>query len=130
MDDILKEIREKSIRDAYFDALKNTKGKSSYVSTDDIIKGLMCISAPRFFITYDNARRIISLMHRGKKLPISNENKVEMYKEIYRRYIEYKSEMNISGYHILEKIIEEPAPSYYVNLETMKGIVYKSIRKR
>lgn len=130
MDDILKEIREKSIRDAYFDALKNTKGKSSYVSTDDIIRGLMCISAPRFFITYDNARRIISLMHRGKKLPISNENKVEMYKEIYRRYIEYKSEMNISGYHILEKIIEEPAPSYYVNLETMKGIVYKSIRKR
>lgn len=130
MDDIMKEIREKAIRNAYFDALKSLMGKSAYISTEEIIKGLVNKTAPRFFITYDNARRIVSLMHRGKSLPITNKKKLEMYQELYRRYVIYKNEFKVSGYCILEKIIEEPAPSYYITEQTMRGIVYKTFRKK
>lgn len=53
-----------------------------------------------------------------------------MYQELYRRYINYKKEFKVSGYCILEKIIEEPAPSYYITEQTMRGIVYKAFRKK
>jgi hypothetical protein len=52
-----------------------------------------------------------------------------MYKEIYRRYMQrMKDESNRYKYVILEQIIEEPAPSFYLDEETFRGIVYKSLR--
>lgn len=91
MDDIFREIRDNSIREAYFDALKSLRKSMPYISTEEIIQEVMKKEAPRFFITYDNARRVISLMHRGKPIRVSNENKLCMYKDLYARFLKYKS---------------------------------------
>lgn len=130
MDDIFREIRDNSIREAYFNALKNLRKSMPYISTEEIIQEVMKKEAPRFFITYDNARRVISLMHRGKPIRVSNENKLCMYKELYARFLKYKQEMKAPGYCVLKYIIEQPAPSYYVAIDTMRGIIYKSIKNR
>jgi glycosyltransferase involved in cell wall biosynthesis len=51
--------------------------------------------------------------------------------EGYRRYKEKAVDPNKRyKYLILEKIIEEPAPSFYLDGETFRGIVYKTLRKR
>lgn len=130
MDDILREIRDDSIREAYFDTLKSLRKEMPYISTEHIIREVIKKQAPRFFITYDNARRAISLMHRGKPIRVSNANKLRMYKDIYDKFIKYKQEMKTPGYCILKYIIEQPAPSYYVTADTMRGIIYKSIKNR
>ena len=66
---------------------------------------------------------------RGKPLPITNKNKIAMYKEIYRRYkAREKNCDNRYKYVILEDIIEEPAPSFYIDMETFRGIVYRTLR--
>ena len=70
------------------------------------------------------------MMARGVNICFSNANKREMYHEIYRRYLQMKEETGIAGFCILEQILEQPAPSYYINVATMKGIIYKSINKR
>lgn len=60
-----------------------------------------------------------------------NANKLAMYKEIYRRYInKVKDSSKRYKYLILESIIEEPAPSFYLDEETFRGIVYKTLRSQ
>ena len=87
------------------------------------------MKAPRFYVTFENARRFISILSRKKKLPLINPNKVAMYKEIYHRYIKrVKDSSKRYKYIILEQIIEEPAPSFYLDEETFRGIVYKTLR--
>ena len=43
------------------------------------------MEAPRFYVTFDNARRIISMLDRGLELPLTFESKKRMYKELHRR---------------------------------------------
>lgn len=130
MEDILREIRDNSIKEAYFDTMKSLRTIMPYISTDEVIKEIIKKPAPRFFISYENARRIVSLMSRGKAVRIANENKRRMYTDLYNAFMNCKSQMNIPGFCILKYIIEQQAPSYYVSLFTMRGIVYKSIKNR
>lgn len=130
MNDTLNELREKSIKSAYFDVMKSIQKKTRYVSTNEIIQELMKKEAPRFYISFESTRRIISKMHRGIRLDISNKNKLSMFNEIYKRYLEEVKEHDCPNYYILEQIIEQPAPSYYLNLKSMKSIVYKSIKSK
>lgn len=87
------------------------------------------MKAPRFYVTFENARRFISMLARKKKLPLINSNKLAMYKEIYRRYVQrIKDDSRRYKYMILEQIIEEPAPSFYLDEDTFRGIVYRTLR--
>lgn len=84
--------------------------------------------APRFFVSFQTARRIVSQMMRGIKPKGVNRNKMMMYEEIMKRYV------NAGGdgtqYKTLEQIIEQPAPSLYVNQSTMRSIIYRSLKKK
>lgn len=122
------EIRDRDIIDAYFDSMKNVKCTSPYVSRDSIINDMMKKPAPRFYITYDSARKNVSLLCKGKKLPFTNRNKIRMYSDIYRLFLQQKADNK--GYMILEDIITSPAPSFYIESFTMGDIVYKALKHR
>ena len=130
MDDTLKQIRNKTIRNRYFDALKVLRQSNPYVSTEDVITELLKMEAPRFYISFNNAQRIVSRMCRGLPVKVNNARKLEMYKEIHRRFQETSSALNTRNYLILEQILMTQAPSFYVDQSTMRGIVYKSLKKR
>ncbi len=130
MEDILREIRDNSIKQAYFDTMKSIRKRIPYISTDEIVREIMKKTAPRFFISYENARRVISLMDRGEKIKISNKNKQRMYSDMYKAFLNLRKEMNIPGYGALKLLLEQEAPSYYVSLYTMRSIVYKSIKMK
>ena len=50
-------------------------------------------------------------------------------KEIYRRYKQRVKECSERyRYVILDEIIREPAPSFYLDVETFRGIVYRTLR--
>ena len=73
------------------------------------------------------------MLVRKKSLPLVNKNKVELYKELFRRYKKYRQEdytNKVINYTLLEKIIEEPAPSFYIEEETFRGIIYRTLRER
>lgn len=125
---ILKTQRTQAIRNSFFDAIKSMDGAT--VQQDEVIKRALSKGAPRFYTTYENAQRFVSLLERGKKLPITNKHKIEMYKEIHRRYQEMKEKFGISSYSMLEQIINSPAPSFYISSETFKYVFYKSYTRR
>lgn len=125
----VRDIRKKDVLNSFFESIKEVRKTKPFATQEDIIRHAARSKAPRFYVTFENARRFVSLLMRKKKLPLTNSNKLDMYKEIYRRYIKRVKESGIRyKYVILEQIIEEPAPSFYLNEETFRGIVYKTLR--
>ena len=127
----VREMRKQDVIKSFYESYKKLKKSKPFTTQNEVIEYAVKSEAPRFYVTFENARRFISLLSRKKKLPIVNENKLEMYKEIYRRYTKQAKDCNKRyKYLILEKIIEEPAPSFYLEEETFRGIIYKTLRSR
>lgn len=87
------------------------------------------LEAPRFYVTFDQARRFISMLDRGLELPLKNENKKRMYEELYRRLKRKRGDKK-KCYQLLEEIITSPAPEFYMDVETFKQVFYKTIRSK
>lgn len=128
INDSVRNIRKQDVVNSFFESLKEVRKTRPFASQDEIIRHAANSKAPRFYVTFENARRFVSLLARKKSLPLSNTNKQAMYKEIYRRY---KKRVKECGerykYIILDEIIREPAPSFYLDIETFRGIVYKTL---
>ena len=87
------------------------------------------MEAPMFYITFNNARRFVSMLDRGLELPLTFENKKRMYQELHRR-LKNKRGDNKKCYQLLEEIINSPAPEFYMDAETFKQVFYKTIRNK
>lgn len=126
------EMRKSAVIESFFKSMKLLSSKNPLVSQKEIVEHAVKSTAPRFFTSYESARRLISLMIRKKRLPIINKNRIEMYKEIYRRFLKKsKEQINKYGcYRLLEEIIDSPAPSFYMDSETFQGTLYKALRER
>lgn len=123
-------MKNEAVVNAYFDTVKKLNKKTCYVPQDIIIEQAIASGAPRFYTSYENARRFISMLERGKNIPLKSPNKLSMYKEIHRRFKEEKEIYHCQGYTILAEIIESPAPSFYMNLETFRKILYNSLKRK
>lgn len=124
----VREMRKRDVINTFFENLKKLRKKNPKITLGEVVKLSAQCNAPRFYATFENARRFVSLLIRNKKLPIKNPNKVSMYKEIYRRYKKRMSKGECR-YIVIEEILEEPAPSFYLDVETFQGILYKTVRK-
>ena len=125
----VRDIRKQDVVKSFFESLKEVRKTKPYATQEEIIRHAVKSKAPRFYVTFENARRFVSLLSRKKKLPLINSNKLAMYKEIYRRYVQrMKDDSRRYKYMILEQIIEEPAPSFYLDEDTFRGIVYRTLR--
>ena len=125
------DLRNEDVVNAFFDAVKSMRKDIPYTPQDKVIERAMRDGAPRFYTTFENARRFVSLLERGRKLPLTNPNKIAMYMELHRRYRETrKRQACCNGYSVLENIIEQPAPSFYIDIDTFRGILYKSYKRR
>ena len=129
INDNVRNMRKQDVVNSFFESLKEVRKTRPFATQDEIIRHAANGNAPRFYVTFENARRFVSLLARKKKLPLINTNKLAMYKEIYRRYRKRVKECGERyKYIILDEIIREPAPSFYLDIETFRGIVYKTLR--
>ena len=128
-DKSIREQRKEAVIKTFYETVKKMSASNPYVTNREIVAKAVHETAPRFFVNYESARRFISLMARRKKLPVVNKNKRAMYNEIYRRYKE-RCKGELGHYKMLEKILEEPAPSFYLDKSTFQGIIYKTLRQR
>lgn len=129
--DTISAIRNTDVVNAFFDAVKSMRKSIPYTPQDRVIEHALKNGAPRFYTTFENARRFVSLLERGRKLPLTNPNKIAMYRELHRRYCKMRECQACGrGYAILENIIEQPAPSFYIDIDTFRGILYKSYKRK
>lgn len=97
-------------------------------SVDKAVKILAGVEAPRFYVTFEEARRIVSLMLRGE-LITERAERMAMYEELARR-VRARWSQGEKGFGCLTEILTEPAPRFYIAPETIKGIIYREMRKR
>ena len=85
--------------------------------------------APRFYMPPALAQRYVMRYDRGQDIGLSNPLKIAEVKELHRRYDKRRSALNAKGvpeikYKIIEEILEEPAPSFYLDAETLRCKFY------
>ena len=121
--------KEKDIFAAYEKAISFFGENARYITKTAIIEKAMTFPAPRFYTTYEMARRHVSMLNRGARILRTNKNKVAMFKAIFERFKELKKDER-KDYSILEQIINEPAPSFFVDKAQFKKIIYRQLKNR
>lgn len=81
----------------------------------------------RFWVSPDRAAIVISAMMNGDKLTTMRPTKRLMYEEIYRRVMELKRiEPNTATSLLVYRVIQEPAPEFYLTAGSAKVIICKA----
>ena len=91
--------------------------------------------AKRFWVSSEQAYKICMAIHHGKtevfnKMP---DYRIEMFKEIYNRFIEQRGRVMFRGkkpYFIIPYIVAQAAPRFYISIDTIRKIVYQQRKKR
>jgi hypothetical protein len=118
-------MKGKDVVNALYKAMSENSDKKVLESFDIARK----MEAPRFYVTFDTARRFVSMLDRGLELPLKNENKKRMYQELYNRLKKKRGDKKLC-YQLLEEIITSPAPEFYMDFETFEQVFYKTIRSK
>ena len=103
------------------------------VSIQEIFVLLSKSKAPRFYVSFENARNHVS-RHENKK-PIVYEirpNNAKLFKELHKRW---KQALKFHPtdrykYKILNTIILQEAPSFYLSIDAIRTLVYKELREK
>lgn len=103
---------------AYHECLKQ------YKRADVAFEQLAMMPAPRFYVEFELARRMVARIERGRSLPVKNENQIAMFEELHRRW----KKRGVASFEPLLEIIGETAPRFYRDCDTMKGIVYRQMK--
>lgn len=123
-----KKERDQAILNVFYDTMSECRASGS-ISVDELINRSMQKKAPKFFVCPSRTARFISLIHRGKPLPITNQRKIKMYHEIYSRLLK-KCGKGPIDYTLIEEVINEEAPEFYVCKEVFKKRIYIAINSR
>lgn len=94
---------------------------------DWIVNRIYESSAPRYYISFEEARRNVSRILRNKPIDRSNKYIIKMYKDLAKRVKEYNTEhdRNIIDFECLFDILNEKANSFYLSKSTIRNIIYK-----
>ena len=129
MDEATKRSRDKSIVDIYFATAREMRRRGLRPETGRLISIVAESEAPRFYVDYESARRVISLMDRGIEARTKNANKKRMYRDLYKLFLERRASSGMPGYLALLPTLSGPAPSFYLSTSTMRTIIYRGIKK-
>lgn len=98
------------------------------VPKNTIIEKAMSYPAPRYYITLEVAIRNISLMYRGIQPDMYNPMKIDMYDSIFRKFV--AKGLKYPGYSYLETIINNEAPSFYIEKRQFVRIINDKLKRK
>lgn len=84
--------------------------------------------APKYYISFEEARRNVSKILRGKPLTRGNKYIAKMYEDLAKQVKEYNDKHNkdIINFDCLFDIIDSPAKSFYLSKWTILTIISKA----
>lgn len=129
----LEELKAKHVVETFNEAVKQLQYRGLPPSNlRTIIRHAMSLGAPRFYVSFDKAARFVSLLHRGKSIPVKSPRRIALYTELHRRYEAFlKEHPSYEGnYSILREILQEPAPSFYISHKSFTQIRYSYYRMK
>ena len=118
--------RTQDLLHAYFRYLK----KCRQVSMPDVFKNVVNMPAIRFWVSSSRAAVVVASIMRGDPLHYMRPNKREMYFEIYRRVkILRDTHSDWSIPRLVETVIAQPAPKFYMAPGSARALILKARKK-
>lgn len=112
---------------AYREAL--TEGY--YTTQYEAMKAAVNKPSKRFWVSSSRLVEVINAMESGKDTHVNPTSiRMEMYRELYKRYLEYKKEHpDVNKLDICEEIIYSQAPKFYMNASWGIKILYQGLKQ-
>ena len=122
-----KKERDVDFMNAYHNVIRSYGKQAIQLSRDVLIQATIHSQAKRYYVSYEQALRIISKMLRGKEVLFRNDLKKEMYTTILKE-VKIKLTKDQSLKKVLSNIIYSPAPRFHISKESA-FILYYSLLK-
>lgn len=120
----LKKARDKALYAAY----KKGLGEGKFATMRDAAKYVCKQPAPRFYIEAEKASILIGRILANVSLINMNSCSRRMAWQLFRSYKAYLAEhpgTKLSRERIMEEIVSEPAPEFYLEPQRTRKILYK-----
>lgn len=97
-------------------------------SSDNIYEYLSRQPAPRFYVQAITAKMKCAQLIKGELLNTGHQT-IFMYTEIYKRYLAMREAGDKRPpLHLFEEIVQQPAPSFYMEPISIKFIIERNLR--
>ena len=124
------EERDRDILNTYDKVLKEFGPSAKYISRHEIFIKVANSEAKQFYVSPEEAMRIISRINHGLDPGIRNRDRRQMYFDIHSRYLEIKNQHpSITLKDAIYKIVYSKAPRFYIKPDSLK-VLFHHIQKR
>lgn len=97
-----------------------------YILMPDIFARVAASPARRFWVSEERATVIVNTIIAGRPLPAMRDNKLEMFREIYRRFLALRDLYpQKSVYSLVSEVVNQPAPRFYLTPRSVGEIIYR-----
>ncbi|MDE6026805.1 MAG: hypothetical protein K2G23_01880 [Muribaculaceae bacterium] len=115
-------LRDQELWLAYRRAIAST----GVVSSDILYELTASSPASRFWVSERRASEVMGAMIRGISISFMSPTRQEMYRELFRRFIDYRAQNPQSSiYEATFNAVNSPAPKFYLTPKSVKVILYK-----
>ncbi len=125
------ELKRKQDRDLYL-CYKKCRGMFVFASEREAIDYARQQPAPQYYISARTASLLIGKISHGDELtglhPMSYMRIMHLY-ERYRFYRSRNPESKLSREVVMELLVEDEAPHYYLSLERARKIIFRERRR-
>lgn len=119
--------RNNDLYDAYCKALSEAQHPINYTET---VRKAVQAQANRFYISPVRAIDIIAKFRKGQYVQICRERE-RMYIDIYTRILEIEARNpHLPLLHIIEIVLDQPAPEFYIKTSSAKIILHNEKQRR
>ena len=128
-DTSLRQLRDEALFEAYTQAIRDM----DFASQSEAIDYVRRNKAPRFYIDGHFCAIIIGRMQKGMPTQLKGEQRKRKFDELYRLFREEKAKPEnegVSDGEICMRIVEMPAPEFYLNYRAASGIVARQREMR
>ena len=93
-------------------------------SMDEVYQRIVNSKSKRFWVSEEQASKVVSYMMKGNKIDYMSNNKRKMFEEIYIRVMKMREENpNIRLFRLVEIIVSQEAPCFYMTSGSAKVII-------
>lgn len=118
-------------RDLYL-AFRKALVERGFNSMRDAARHVCSSPAPRFYIEPKRASDLVGLILANVSLINLNDSSRRMAWQLYRNYqawVKEHPDSHLSRERIIEILVDEPAPEFYVGPQMARKIIYKERKK-
>lgn len=124
----LQQEKEQDLEEALRNIYSNCRGRIHY---KELSRRLATHPSRRFWVSAETAYVVIKRMLAGATLEAMRDTKRNMYMEIYRRVCKMREENPDKELEdIVDEVVEQPAPSFYITNGTAYVLITRIKRER